>query len=110
MPYKTREELKGLQKDDMIKAMEMRNVALQLRFQVLQELDFYKFSVNGRRKLEEGLNNIWVKEEENMRKMATMKKIDGLNNEKGKRKWQSMVLEMKIEEIVCSKREVPARV
>ncbi|GKA65818.1 hypothetical protein Tco_0765525 [Tanacetum coccineum] len=28
--YKTREELKGLQKDDMIKAMEMRTIALQL--------------------------------------------------------------------------------
>ncbi|GJW14901.1 hypothetical protein Tco_0019034 [Tanacetum coccineum] len=54
--------------------------------------------------------DIWVKEEENMRKMVMMKKIDGLNNEKGKRKWQSMVLEMKIEEIVCSKRKVPARV
>ncbi|GJV26570.1 putative ribonuclease H-like domain-containing protein [Tanacetum coccineum] len=60
-------------------------------------------------KLEGGLNNIWVKEEENMRRMMMMKKIDGLNNEKGKRKWQSMVLEMKIEEIVCSKKEVPAR-
>ncbi|GJR29762.1 retrotransposon protein, putative, ty1-copia subclass [Tanacetum coccineum] len=45
-----------------------------------------------------------------MRRMMMMKKIDGLNNEKGKRKWQSMVLEMKIEEIVCSKKEVPARV
>ncbi|GJZ61892.1 hypothetical protein Tco_0618029 [Tanacetum coccineum] len=44
-----------------------------------------------------------------MRRMMMMKKIDGLNNEKGKRKWQSMVLEMKIEEIVCSKKEVPAR-
>ncbi|GKB35186.1 hypothetical protein Tco_0880128 [Tanacetum coccineum] len=30
MAYKTREELKGLQKDDMIKAMEMRMIALQL--------------------------------------------------------------------------------
>ncbi|GJU88216.1 hypothetical protein Tco_1300639 [Tanacetum coccineum] len=48
--------------------------------------------------------------EENMRKMVMMKKIDGLNNEEGKKKWQSMVLEMKIEEIVCSKKEVPARV
>ncbi|GJT00374.1 retrotransposon protein, putative, ty1-copia subclass [Tanacetum coccineum] len=47
--------------------------------------------------------------EENMRKMVMMKKIDGLNNEEGKKKWQSMVLEMKIEEIVCSKKEVPAR-
>ncbi|GJY34277.1 hypothetical protein Tco_0418746 [Tanacetum coccineum] len=55
-------------------------------------------------------SDIWVKEEENMRRMMMMKKIDGLNNEKGKRKWQSMVLEMKIEEIVCSKKEVPARV
>ncbi|GKB42798.1 hypothetical protein Tco_0887740 [Tanacetum coccineum] len=54
--------------------------------------------------------DIWVKEEENMRRMMMMKKIDGLNNEKGKRKWQSMVLEMKIEEIMCSKKEVPARV
>ncbi|GKE41417.1 hypothetical protein Tco_1468701 [Tanacetum coccineum] len=54
--------------------------------------------------------DIWVKEEENMRRMMMMKKIDGLNNEKGKRKWKSMVLEMKIEEIVCSKKEVSARV
>ncbi|GKC42052.1 zinc finger, GRF-type containing protein [Tanacetum coccineum] len=30
MAYKTREELKGLQKDDMIKAMAMRMIALQL--------------------------------------------------------------------------------
>ncbi|GJV53701.1 hypothetical protein Tco_1449442 [Tanacetum coccineum] len=44
-----------------------------------------------------------------MRRMMMMKKIDGLNNVKGKRKWQSMVVEMKIEEIVCSKKEVPAR-
>ncbi|GJR58761.1 hypothetical protein Tco_1500923 [Tanacetum coccineum] len=46
----------------------------------------------------------------NIRKMVMMKKINGLNNGEGKKKWQSMVLEMKIEEIVCSKREVPARV
>ncbi|GKE00748.1 hypothetical protein Tco_1388731, partial [Tanacetum coccineum] len=32
LAYKTREELKGLQKDDLIKAMEMRKVALQLHF------------------------------------------------------------------------------
>ncbi|GJU14009.1 replication protein A 70 kDa DNA-binding subunit B [Tanacetum coccineum] len=31
-----------------------------------------------------------------------------LNNERDKRKWQSMVLKMNVEEIVCSKREVPA--
>ncbi|GJU60069.1 hypothetical protein Tco_1237835 [Tanacetum coccineum] len=30
LAYKTREELKGMQKDDLIKAMEMRKVALQL--------------------------------------------------------------------------------
>ncbi|GJR22275.1 hypothetical protein Tco_0970802 [Tanacetum coccineum] len=59
--------------------------------------------------IEGGVQDIWVKEEENMRRMMIMKKIDGLNNEKGKRKWQSMVLEMKIEEIVCSKKEVPAK-
>ncbi|GJY65625.1 hypothetical protein Tco_0467863 [Tanacetum coccineum] len=44
-----------------------------------------------------------------MRKMVMMRKmkvIEDLNNEKDERKWQSMVLEMKIEEIVCSKREV----
>ncbi|GKA19536.1 hypothetical protein Tco_0699451 [Tanacetum coccineum] len=46
----------------------------------------------------------------NMRKMVMMKKIDDLNNEKDEKKWQSMVLEMRIEEIVCSKREIPARV
>ncbi|GJZ43687.1 hypothetical protein Tco_0590942, partial [Tanacetum coccineum] len=32
LAYKTKEELKGLQKDDLIKAMEMRKVALQLHF------------------------------------------------------------------------------
>ncbi|GJS20466.1 hypothetical protein Tco_0449098 [Tanacetum coccineum] len=48
--------------------------------------------------------------EKNMRNMVMMKKIDGLNNEKGEKKWQSMVLQMKFEEIMCSKREVPARV
>ncbi|GJU61339.1 hypothetical protein Tco_1243174 [Tanacetum coccineum] len=52
--------------------------------------------------------DIWVEEEENMKKMVMMKKIDDLNNEKDEKKWQSMVLEMKIEEIVCSKREIPA--
>ncbi|GKD06637.1 hypothetical protein Tco_1181611, partial [Tanacetum coccineum] len=36
MAYKTREELKGLQKDDMIKAMEMRTVALQLHLQAMK--------------------------------------------------------------------------
>ncbi|GJR64058.1 hypothetical protein Tco_0010123 [Tanacetum coccineum] len=41
-------------------------------------------------------------EEESMRKMVMMRKmkvIEDLNNEKDERKWQSMVLEMKIEEI-----------
>ncbi|GKA79396.1 hypothetical protein Tco_0785992, partial [Tanacetum coccineum] len=51
---------------------------------------------------------LWREEEENMKKMVMMKKIDDLNNEKDEKKWQSMVLEMKIEEIVCSKREIPA--
>ncbi|GJZ35503.1 hypothetical protein Tco_0581320 [Tanacetum coccineum] len=37
-----------------------------------------------------------------MKKMVMMKKIDDLNNEKDEKKWQSMVLEMKIEEIECS--------
>ncbi|GJW19283.1 ribonuclease H-like domain-containing protein [Tanacetum coccineum] len=52
--------------------------------------------------------SIWVEEEENMKKMVMMKKIDDLNNEKYEKKWQSIVLEMKIEEIVCSKMEIPA--
>ncbi|GJR53384.1 hypothetical protein Tco_1403905 [Tanacetum coccineum] len=52
--------------------------------------------------------DIWVEEEENMKKMVMMKKIDDLNNEKDEKKWHSMVLEMKIEEIMCSKREIPA--
>ncbi|GJX34156.1 hypothetical protein Tco_0245713 [Tanacetum coccineum] len=43
-----------------------------------------------------------------MKKMVMMKNIDDLNNEKDEKKWQSMVLEMKIEEIVCSKREISA--
>ncbi|GJU51101.1 hypothetical protein Tco_1220656 [Tanacetum coccineum] len=52
--------------------------------------------------------DIWVEEEENMKKMVMIKKIDDLNNEKDEKKWQSMELEMKIEEIMCSKREIPA--
>ncbi|GJY63916.1 hypothetical protein Tco_0465376 [Tanacetum coccineum] len=32
------------------------------------------------------------------------------DDEKDERKWQSMVLEMKIKEIMCSKREIPVRV
>nr|GEV03655.1 hypothetical protein [Tanacetum cinerariifolium] len=42
MAYKIREELKDLQKDDMIKAMEMRMVALQLHLQAMKGFDFYK--------------------------------------------------------------------
>ncbi|GKF42058.1 hypothetical protein Tco_0125400 [Tanacetum coccineum] len=42
LAYKTREELKGLEKDDLIKTMEMRKVALQFRLQVHKEVDFYK--------------------------------------------------------------------
>ncbi|GJU93972.1 hypothetical protein Tco_1318728 [Tanacetum coccineum] len=42
MAYKTRQELKGLQKDDMIRAMEMRSTALQLHHQVMTGFDFYK--------------------------------------------------------------------
>ncbi|GJR48872.1 hypothetical protein Tco_1316975 [Tanacetum coccineum] len=46
-----------------------------------------------------------------MRKIVMMRKMRGdgnLNNESMKREWQSMVLEMKVEESVCSKREIPA--
>ncbi|GJZ88760.1 hypothetical protein Tco_0660542 [Tanacetum coccineum] len=37
-----------------------------------------------------------------MKKMVMMKKIDDLNNEKGEKKWQSKVLEMKIEDFLKS--------
>ncbi|GJU76906.1 retrovirus-related pol polyprotein from transposon TNT 1-94 [Tanacetum coccineum] len=50
-------------------------------------------------------------EEDSMRKIVMMRKMRGdgnLNNESMKREWQSMVLEMKVEESVCSKREIPA--
>ncbi|GKA22434.1 hypothetical protein Tco_0708396 [Tanacetum coccineum] len=70
-----------------------------------------------RRKEEEEINHLKQDQDihlgggrRNMRKMVMMKKIDDLNNEKDEKKWQSMVLEMRIEEIVCSKREIPARV
>ncbi|GJZ63992.1 hypothetical protein Tco_0620413 [Tanacetum coccineum] len=36
-----RKELSGLQKEDMIKAMEMRTVALQLHLQAMKGFDFY---------------------------------------------------------------------
>ncbi|GKC28486.1 hypothetical protein Tco_1035780 [Tanacetum coccineum] len=42
MAYKTRQELKGLQKDDMIRAMEMRLTALQLHHQAMKGFHFYK--------------------------------------------------------------------
>ncbi|GJX90939.1 hypothetical protein Tco_0344265 [Tanacetum coccineum] len=42
MVYKTRQELKVLQKDDMIRAMEMRSTALQLHHQAMKGFDFYK--------------------------------------------------------------------
>ncbi|GJW61889.1 hypothetical protein Tco_0111224 [Tanacetum coccineum] len=42
MAYKTRNELKGLQNDDMIRAMEMRLTTLQLHHQAMKGFDFYK--------------------------------------------------------------------
>ncbi|GJU75000.1 hypothetical protein Tco_1266405 [Tanacetum coccineum] len=42
MAYKTRQELKGLQKDDMIRAMEISLIALQLHHQAMKGFDFYK--------------------------------------------------------------------
>ncbi|GJY56056.1 hypothetical protein Tco_0455171 [Tanacetum coccineum] len=42
LAYKTRQELKGLQKDDMIRAMEMRSTALQLHHQTMKGFHFYK--------------------------------------------------------------------
>nr|GEY96342.1 putative reverse transcriptase domain-containing protein [Tanacetum cinerariifolium] len=42
MAYKTRQELKGLQKDDMIRAMEMNSTALELHHQAMKGFDFYK--------------------------------------------------------------------
>ncbi|GKC58663.1 zinc finger, GRF-type containing protein [Tanacetum coccineum] len=42
MAYKTRQELKGLQKDDMIRVMEMRLTALQFHHQAMKGFHFYK--------------------------------------------------------------------
>ncbi|GKE66240.1 hypothetical protein Tco_1520401 [Tanacetum coccineum] len=42
MAYKTRQELKGLHKDIMIRAMEMRSTALQLHHQAMTGFEFYK--------------------------------------------------------------------
>ncbi|GJS01116.1 hypothetical protein Tco_0317624 [Tanacetum coccineum] len=42
MAYKTRHELKGLQKDDMIRAMKISSTALQLHHQAMKGFDFYK--------------------------------------------------------------------
>ncbi|GJY53264.1 hypothetical protein Tco_0444928 [Tanacetum coccineum] len=42
MAYKTRQELKCHQKDDMIKAMVMRSTALQLHHQAMNGFYFYK--------------------------------------------------------------------
>nr|GEX71083.1 hypothetical protein [Tanacetum cinerariifolium] len=41
--YKTRQELKGLQKDDMIREMEMSLTALQFHHQAMKGFDFYKY-------------------------------------------------------------------
>ncbi|GKD35115.1 hypothetical protein Tco_1250624 [Tanacetum coccineum] len=42
MAYKTRQELKGLQKDDMIRVIEMSLTTLQLYHQAMKGFDFYK--------------------------------------------------------------------
>ncbi|GJV70918.1 hypothetical protein Tco_1490913 [Tanacetum coccineum] len=42
MAYKTRQELKFHQKDDIIRAMEMRSTALQLHHQAMKGFHFYK--------------------------------------------------------------------
>nr|GEW51579.1 hypothetical protein [Tanacetum cinerariifolium] len=42
MAYKTRQELKCHQKDDMIRPMEMRLTALQLHHQAMKGFHFYK--------------------------------------------------------------------
>ncbi|GJW94423.1 hypothetical protein Tco_0174095 [Tanacetum coccineum] len=42
MAYKTREELKSLQRDDLIKAIEIRMTTLQLHLQAVKGVDFYK--------------------------------------------------------------------
>ncbi|GJS50793.1 zinc finger, GRF-type containing protein [Tanacetum coccineum] len=42
MAYKTRQELKCHEKDDMIRAMEMRSTALQLHHQAMMGFYFYK--------------------------------------------------------------------
>ncbi|GJZ01102.1 hypothetical protein Tco_0519063 [Tanacetum coccineum] len=42
MAYKTRQELKRHQKDDMITAMEMSSTALQLHHQAMKGFHFYK--------------------------------------------------------------------
>nr|GEZ63470.1 hypothetical protein [Tanacetum cinerariifolium] len=45
MAYKTRQELKCHQKDDMIRAMEMRSTALQLHHQAMKGFHFYKYLI-----------------------------------------------------------------
>ncbi|GJT01186.1 hypothetical protein Tco_0822355 [Tanacetum coccineum] len=42
MAYKTRQELKCHQKDDMIRAMDMRSTALQFHNQAMKGFHFYK--------------------------------------------------------------------
>ncbi|GJU42450.1 hypothetical protein Tco_1195407 [Tanacetum coccineum] len=42
MAFKTRQELKCHQKDDMIRAMEMRSAALQLHHHAMKGFHFYK--------------------------------------------------------------------
>ncbi|GJS45017.1 hypothetical protein Tco_0595138, partial [Tanacetum coccineum] len=42
MAYKTRQELKCHQKDDMIRATEMRSTTLQLHHQAMKGFHFYK--------------------------------------------------------------------
>nr|GEU32073.1 hypothetical protein [Tanacetum cinerariifolium] len=47
MAYKTREELKGLQKDELIKAMKMRTIALPLHFRPSRGLTFLNLRWRG---------------------------------------------------------------
>nr|GFB03278.1 hypothetical protein [Tanacetum cinerariifolium] len=50
------EGTQGLQKDDMIREMKMRTVAIQLHLQAMKEFDFYK-SLKTREDHEVGINN-----------------------------------------------------
>ncbi|GKA25605.1 hypothetical protein Tco_0711714 [Tanacetum coccineum] len=72
MAYNTREDLKGLQKDDMIKAIETRMIALQLHLQAMKGvLAFINLCKRKEREFEQETRDLDMENEQNKKPNAS---------------------------------------